>query len=433
MSSFQIPDTTEDSPGGGGGGVPGPGSVGTTELADSSVTTAKIQNNTILLEDINSGVVGSANGLAELDENGRVPASQLPSYVDDVIVVDDFASLPVTGEAGKIYITADDNLTFRWSGSAYTEISQSLALGENSSTAYRGDRGKVAYDHSQVASGNPHGTVAGDVGFTPAGGISSTNVQAALAELDGDISGMPFSYTADGYTTANINLSSAPASVTSGTPDVDDVIVCCAQSTAVDNGPWVYKGSGNAMVRPSWWSNGSVHKNLVPFLCGSKDNSGGAAIIIVYANPTTTNITVGTTSVSGRKHIGFSSTSTQHEQTTQFSGNVTILGNLTSNRPVTHGADDVSSLTKELTFTSRYVQRAATASNTVSFTAGSSSALRSYLIVDASGNASNNNISFTATAGTVNGSASPYVINTNYGGALFIAYNNTDWVAIPIG
>lgn len=100
--------------------------------------------------------------------NGLVPASQLPSYVDDVIEVANFASLPVTGENGKIYITQDDNLTYRWSGTGYAEISKSLALGETSSTAYRGDRGKTAYDHSQTT-GNPHGTTASDVGASPLG------------------------------------------------------------------------------------------------------------------------------------------------------------------------------------------------------------------------------------------------------------------------
>ena len=101
---------------------------------------------------------GQPGGLAELDETGRVPSSQLPSYVDDVIDVDTYSNLPNPGESGKIYITTDNNKQYRWSGTGYAEISSSLALGETSSTAYRGDRGKVAYDHSQIKSGNPHGT-----------------------------------------------------------------------------------------------------------------------------------------------------------------------------------------------------------------------------------------------------------------------------------
>lgn len=89
---------------------------------------------------------GVANGIATLDENGLVPSSQLSSYVGDVIEVSTFSALPDTGESGKIYITQDTNLTYRWSGTAYVKISQSLALGETSSTAYAGDKGKATTD-----------------------------------------------------------------------------------------------------------------------------------------------------------------------------------------------------------------------------------------------------------------------------------------------
>lgn len=91
---------------------------------------------------------GAANGVAELDSAGKVPSSQLPSFVDDVLEYTAKANFPTTGEAGKIYVDKTTNLTWRWSGSAYVEISPSLALGETSSTAYRGDRGATAYSHA---------------------------------------------------------------------------------------------------------------------------------------------------------------------------------------------------------------------------------------------------------------------------------------------
>lgn len=104
-----------------------------------------------LLDDkLDANLKGSANGIAELDANGKVPTAQLPSFVDDVIEAAKFASLPSAGETGKIYVTLDDNKTYRWSGSAYVEISASLALGETASTAFRGDQGKAAYDHAQA-------------------------------------------------------------------------------------------------------------------------------------------------------------------------------------------------------------------------------------------------------------------------------------------
>lgn len=89
---------------------------------------------------------GAPSGLASLNESGIIPSAQLPSYVDDVIEVDTFSNLPGTGESGKIYIVQDTNLTYRWSGTAYVEISKSLALGEASSTAYPGDKGKATTD-----------------------------------------------------------------------------------------------------------------------------------------------------------------------------------------------------------------------------------------------------------------------------------------------
>lgn len=94
---------------------------------------------------------GAANGVATLDANGKVPSGQLPSYVDDVLEYATKAGFPATGESGKIYVDLSTNLTWRWSGSTYVEISPSLALGETNTTAYRGDRGKTAYDHSQSA------------------------------------------------------------------------------------------------------------------------------------------------------------------------------------------------------------------------------------------------------------------------------------------
>ncbi len=91
---------------------------------------------------------GAIDGVAELGHDGKVPSSQLPSYVDDVLEYAALASFPATGETGKIYVALDTNKTYRWSGSTYVEISSSLALGETSGSAYRGDRGAAAYAHA---------------------------------------------------------------------------------------------------------------------------------------------------------------------------------------------------------------------------------------------------------------------------------------------
>ena len=96
------------------------------------------------------GLKGQKNGLATLDSNGKVPSSQLPSYVDDVIegyyynskfYKESSYTTEIDGESGKIYTDLGNNKTYRWSGTTYTEISASLALGTTSSTAYPGDKG----------------------------------------------------------------------------------------------------------------------------------------------------------------------------------------------------------------------------------------------------------------------------------------------------
>ena len=119
--------------------------------------------------------MGVAGGVATLDQEGKVPSSQLPSFVDDVIEVDSYDNLPTTGEAGKIYVTKDTNLTYRWSGSRYIEISASLALGETSSTAYPGDKGKETTDkvNTHVADlNNPHQVTKEQVGL---GNVDNTS------------------------------------------------------------------------------------------------------------------------------------------------------------------------------------------------------------------------------------------------------------------
>lgn len=90
--------------------------------------------------------MGVASGVATLDTTGKVPASQLPSYVDDVLEYTSLAGFPTTGQSGIIYVDLATNKTYRWGGTDYVEISASLALGETSSTAYAGDKGKANAD-----------------------------------------------------------------------------------------------------------------------------------------------------------------------------------------------------------------------------------------------------------------------------------------------
>lgn len=76
---------------------------------------------------IPSSQKGAANGVAELDGAGKVPAAQLPSYVDDVAEYATAADFPATGESGKIYIDQAEDDVYRWSGSAYVQINDAVS------------------------------------------------------------------------------------------------------------------------------------------------------------------------------------------------------------------------------------------------------------------------------------------------------------------
>jgi hypothetical protein len=91
-----------------------------------------------------------ANGVATLGADGRVVASQIPGVVTSIEEYDSLEDFPETGFLTVVYLAMDTGLTYLWSGTQYVVISSSLALGESSTTAYRGDRGKIAYDYSQV-------------------------------------------------------------------------------------------------------------------------------------------------------------------------------------------------------------------------------------------------------------------------------------------
>lgn len=183
------------------------GSIVPMEIANPSGTVAGKVIELLKYEDKVDAEIVRATAAEALKADlvgGLVPSSQLPSYIDDVVdayvvgstpYASDWLSLTVGGsaltpESGKIYIVltagAYEMLEFRWSGTVYAEISKSLALGETSSTAGRGDHAKAAYDHSLLTSGNPHRVTKSDVGLGNVDNVAdadkpvSTATQAAL-------------------------------------------------------------------------------------------------------------------------------------------------------------------------------------------------------------------------------------------------------------
>ena len=105
--------------------------------------------------DLTSGTLGVDRlpAIPATKLTGTIAAANLPAYVDDVLEFANKTAFPSTGESGKIYVAQDINKTYRWGGTAYVEISPSLALGTTSSTAFRGDYGNTAYQHA-VAKGS---------------------------------------------------------------------------------------------------------------------------------------------------------------------------------------------------------------------------------------------------------------------------------------
>lgn len=123
---------------------------------------------------ITEGRIGAANGVAPLDSTVHVPAQYLPSYVDDVLEFDNKSLFPSTGEAGKIYVDKSVGSTWRWSGTTYAPVGNTLALGETSTTAYPGDKGKIAYDHVTDLN-NPHQTTKAHVGLSNVPNVDATS------------------------------------------------------------------------------------------------------------------------------------------------------------------------------------------------------------------------------------------------------------------
>ena len=173
-------------------------------ITSSNVTTA------LGYTPLNANLKGANNGVAELDANGKVPSSQLPSYIDDVLEYIAKTGFPSTGETGKIYVDTTTNKTYRWSGSDYVEISASLALGTTSSTAYRGDYGNAAYAHAVTNKGSAFSS-----GLYKITTNSEGHVTAATAVAKSDITalGIPGSDT-DTHRPIQVNGTQALASNT---------------------------------------------------------------------------------------------------------------------------------------------------------------------------------------------------------------------------
>lgn len=178
-----------------------------------------------------SGFLTSSSSLDASKLTGTVPTSALPSYVDDVLEYTAKANFPTTGEEGKIYVDKTTNLTWRWGGSAYVEISPSLAIGTTASTAAKGN-----HTHTVTATGNVTTTTAttenktatvsaassGTTTYTPAGTNSAPTFTGTAATISVSKSYTPAGSVAaptfTGTKATGLTVSPASSGTTTYTP-----------------------------------------------------------------------------------------------------------------------------------------------------------------------------------------------------------------------
>jgi hypothetical protein len=267
---------------------------------------------------------GIANGYASLDAAGKVPSAQLPSYVDDVVEVANFASLPGTGETGKIYVTVDTNKTYRWAGSSYIEISaspgstDSLAEGSTNlyftqararasisasgSLSYNSSTGVMSFTDAVTSVAGRTGAVtltSSDVGLgnvenkssaTIRGEITSSNVTTALGFT-------PYNATnPNGYITSSALSSYLPLSggTMTGNASFAHGANIYFGSSSNEAGPWTISVNGSGGATPATKGTG-WGRNLI-IKAGDSDNGIGLAggdMFVRGGSPTSPSVVYG--------------------------------------------------------------------------------------------------------------------------------------------
>lgn len=249
------------------------------------------------------GLVAVLAAKADLVD-GKVPADQLPSFVDDVVEYAAVSNFPATGESGKIYVATGTNKSYRWSGTTYVEIAGGVALGETSATAYRGDRGKTAYEHSQNA--GVHVTTAQKTAWDGKAAGDHTHTLAALGaaaeshshdyiakalQFTTDIGGMEKTiYTADNKNliaefealSMGFHTVYAQAGV-EGAPNTTESWRCLLHKPS-SNIMWVLAFGTTGAIRSNYWNGGTWHGWRKVYTSGDAPTptSIGAASAVAY-------------------------------------------------------------------------------------------------------------------------------------------------------
>lgn len=139
---------------------------------------------------ISSTEKGAANGVAPLGADSKIPATYLPSYVDDVLEYANQAAFPGTGATGIIYVALDTNKVYRWSGSAYVEISPSPgstdAVPEGATNLYFTDaRARAAVVQDTISDAVTDRAPSQNAVFDALAGKANTNHTHTIANVTG--------------------------------------------------------------------------------------------------------------------------------------------------------------------------------------------------------------------------------------------------------
>ncbi len=192
-----------------------------------------------------SEIGGQVNASTQL--TGEIPSGCLPSYVDDVLEYAGLDKFPTTGEAGKIYTDTTTDKIYRWGGSKYVVISDSLALGTTSSTAYRGDLGSEA--HSWASTAKAHADKHGSAYASGLYKITTNDaghVTGATAVAKSDITalGIP---GADTHYTSNLIVGTSSSAVANSATANGTTFLNLVENGGVRNSHQI-KGAGATTV-----------------------------------------------------------------------------------------------------------------------------------------------------------------------------------------
>lgn len=170
------------------------GQTGVVVLGKGDVGLSNVDNTSDINKPISTATQNALN--LKVDTSSLSPVATSGDYndlsnqpdlsgFDNLDVYPDFASFPVVGVWGdKIYIADDTGILYRWAWSAYAVTSGQMALGETSDTAYRGDRGKIAFDHTSLTN-NPHNVTQAQVGLGNVDNTSDANKPISTATQAG--------------------------------------------------------------------------------------------------------------------------------------------------------------------------------------------------------------------------------------------------------